>query len=46
MLKEELDNTSKEGIIEILDEDEIQIDFGGNRQVDSGGNRQVDSGGN
>jgi hypothetical protein len=44
--KEELDKTSKEETIEMLDEDETQADFGGNRQVDSGGNRQVDSGGN
>jgi hypothetical protein len=29
-LKEELDNTSKEEIIKMLDEDETQVDSGGN----------------
>jgi len=29
-LKEELNKTSKEGTIEILDEDETQVDSGGN----------------
>jgi hypothetical protein len=30
MLKKELDKMSKKGTIEILDEDETQVDFGGN----------------
>ena len=45
MSKEELDETSKEETIKMLDKDETQVDSG-NRQVDSSGNRQVDSGGN
>ena len=39
MPKKKLDKTPKEGTIEILDEDEIQVDSGGNRQVDFGGNQ-------
>ena len=38
ILKKELDKTFKEGTIEILDKDKIQVDFSRNQQVDSGGN--------
>jgi len=38
MPREELDKTSKEGTIEILDKDKTQIDSSKNQQVDSSGN--------
>jgi len=34
----ESDETSKEEIMETLDEDETQVDIDGSRQVESGGN--------